>query len=139
MIDECLAKGKDPSVIRSLFNTMTEPEKETMCFTGVNDLDSWLLERMHYYASIHSIDSLFNATRRSLSYLERPISKESNSGKVWAGKNPYNPNMIEKVLDIQRACNNFIKISPKDNKTPAMRLARIFHKGAATSGQVIQL
>ena len=108
--------------IENPFHTITEPYRVSTHLTQRNAPNDWLLASMHLNASLHSADSFFNAVRRSVSILERPISKAGNAGRVWAGKNPYNPDYIRKLLDIHRVYYNFIKPSAKSKKTPATNL-----------------
>ncbi|WP_175514092.1 hypothetical protein, partial [Oceanisphaera psychrotolerans] len=72
-------------------------------------------------ASLHPIDNFFQMVRRRLSLLERPMHSQSNNGRVWTGKSPYNPVMVEKMLQILRVYYNFC-LRGKDGKTPAQRL-----------------
>ncbi|MGI2030268.1 hypothetical protein [Endozoicomonas acroporae] len=119
---QTLFSEESPDVwVESPFHTITQPYKASQLIKGPKLPSMKRLAYLHLYSSLHAIDSLFNATRRSISYLERPLSKESSAGRVWSGKNPYNPIMIEKVLTIHRTYYNFIKVG-NDGKTPAMRI-----------------
>lgn len=68
------------------------------------------------------MDAYFNQVRRRLSLLERGIHTSSNAGRVWNGYAPYNPTLVQKMLDILRVVHNYILKSNTDKKTPAMRL-----------------
>lgn len=73
-------------------------------------------------ASLHPIDTFFMSLRRRLSALERPIHAQSNTGRVWTGYSPYNPAVIEKLVQIMRLYYNYCLPSKKDGKTPAERI-----------------
>ena len=60
--------------------------------------------------------------RRRQSLLERSISSQSNTGRVWSGYAPYSPNQVQKLLDILRVVQNYVLKGTKDKKTPVMRL-----------------
>jgi hypothetical protein len=59
--------------------------------------------------------------RRRLSLLERPISSSSSEGRKWYGYSPYNPAIVEKILEIFRVFYNYTEAGA-DKHTPAMRL-----------------
>ncbi|WP_299729441.1 hypothetical protein [uncultured Endozoicomonas sp.] len=103
------------------FHKITEPYRAARHIPGRESLLLPKLAELHFYGLLQSIDSLFNATRRLVSYLERPLSKDSNDGLTWSGKQPYNPSMVEKVLTAHRVYYNFIKIG-KDGQTHAVRV-----------------
>ena len=122
LLDAKLSSEEEVNRIENPFHTITEPYRATTHLTQRNAPNGWLLASMHLNASLHSVDSFFNAVRRSVSILERPISKAGNAGRVWSGKNPYNPEMIRKLLDIHRIYYNYIKPSAKSGETPAMSI-----------------
>jgi hypothetical protein len=101
---------------------MNDPEKALYHLTDLGDLEldhaAWLYNR----ASPHGVDSYFNRVRRRQSLLERSISSQSNTGRVWSGYAPYNPNQVQKLLDILRVVQNYVLKGGKDKKKPAMRL-----------------
>lgn len=105
----------------SPFHEITQPFKSSQLIEVPKPPSRKKLAWLHLFSSLLAVDSLFNATRRSVSYLERPISKETNEGRAWTGKAPYNSGMIEKLLVIHRTYYNFIKRG-NDKKTPAMRI-----------------
>lgn len=72
-------------------------------------------------ASLHPIDNFFQIVRRRISLLERPMHSQSNTGRIWTGKSPYNPETIHKLLQILRTYYNFC-LKSDDGKTPAQRL-----------------
>ena len=116
-----IGKWKDRWVFHPLA-TMNEPEKALCHLTDFGDLEpshaAWLYNR----ASLHGVDSYFNRVRRRQSLLERSISSQANAGRVWSGYAPYNPNQVQKLLDILRVVQNYVLVGGKDKKTPAMRL-----------------
>lgn len=116
-----IGKWKDRWVFHPLA-TMNEPEKALCHLTDLGDLEpdhaAWLYNR----ASLHGVDSYFNRIRRRQSLLERSISSQSNTGRVWSGYAPYSPNQVQKLLDILRVVQNYVLKGTKDKKTPAMRL-----------------
>lgn len=101
---------------------MGEPEKAICHLTDFQDYDPDHLAWLHNKASLHAADSYFMQIRRRISALERPIGSRGNAGRVWNGYAPYNPAMVQKLLDIFRVVHNFVLVSDKDKKTPAMRL-----------------
>ncbi len=116
-----IGKWKDRWVFHPLA-TMNEPEKALCHLTDLGDLEpdhaAWLYNR----ASLHGVDSYFNRIRRRQSLLERSISSQSNTGRVWSGYAPYSPNQVQKLLDILRVVQNYVLKGTKDKKTPVMRL-----------------
>ena len=70
---------------------------------------------------MRAVDNFFQQVRRSINLLERPILTASKNRRTWYGYSPYNPAMVEKLLDIYRTLHNFVEVG-KDGSTPAMRL-----------------
>ena len=102
--------------------TAQEPGKEVRWITENPDVDLDDRARLYLGASLARVDNVFQLTRRFLSALERPIDTASGRWQqVWYGYAPYNPDMVQKYLDVFRAVNNFIHIGA-DGATPAMRL-----------------
>lgn len=101
---------------------MGEPEKAIAYLTDMGDYDldhqAWLYNK----ASLRATDNLFMQIRRRLMLLERGIHSQGNAGRVWNGYAPYNPKQVGKILGIFRVFHNYIHVSEKDRKTPAMRL-----------------
>ena len=60
--------------------------------------------------------------RTRLSPLQRATRSASSAGRTWYGKQPYDPRLVQKLLDLLRLYYNFCLKSRKDKKTPAMRL-----------------
>jgi transposase-like protein len=113
--------------------TKSEPELSVCWITphdgfvkddGTPDEDhvAWLLNK----ASLHSADTFFMKTRRSISMCERSISSSANSGKVWTQHQAYDPSILKKLLEIYRIHHNFTDLPMEgkkaEKKTPAMRL-----------------
>lgn len=104
------------------FPSMSEPAK-AMCYlmchlTDIHGYDddhkAWLYNK----ASLHSINRFFMMVRRRLQLLERPY----NSGRPGARfyiYNPYDPEVVHKVLHIFRVWYNYI--SKTGEQTAAMR------------------
>ena len=102
--------------------TAQEPGKEVRWITENPDMDLDDRTRLYLAASVAQVDNVFQLTRRFLSALERPIDTASGRWQqVWYGYAPYNPDMVQKYLDVFRAVNNFIHTGV-DGATPAMRL-----------------
>jgi transposase-like protein len=116
-----LGKWKDRWVFHPLA-TMSEPEKAMCHLTDLGGYDENHLAWIYNKASLHGVDSYFNQVRRRISTLERGINTSSNAGRVWSGYAPYNPVLVQKMLDILRVVHNYILKSKVDKKTPAMRL-----------------
>lgn len=131
--------------------TMSEPEKALCHLTDFGDMDPDHLAWLYNKASLHSVDSYFNRVRRRISLLERGIGSQGNAGRIWNGYAPYNPEQIQKLLDIFRVCHNYmwtrdviVKPEPgadpkakdiKEKKTPAMLLG--LAKGVVSFEDVI--
>lgn len=81
---------------------------------------------LHNKASLHSADTFFMKTRRSISMCERSISSSANAGKVWTPYQAYDPSILKKLLEIYRVHCNFTDLPMEgkkaDKKTPAMKL-----------------
>ena len=75
-------------------------------------------------ANLHAIDKFFMLTRRRPYLLERPMSSAGSAVRRWHGYSPYNPVMVQKVLDILRVFFNYVQAGI-DKKTPAMRLGGV--------------
>jgi transposase-like protein len=116
-----LGKWKDRWVFHPLA-TMSEPEKAMCHLTDLGGYDENHLAWLYNKVSLHGVDSYFNQVRRRISILERGIHTSSNAGRVWSGYAPYNPVMVQKMLDILRVVHNYILKSGVTGKTPAMRL-----------------
>ena len=112
-------------------HTMYEPEKAICHASDRGDLDPDHVAALMDRASLHGIDRFFMQLRRMLSPLERPISTPSNVGRVWRGYSPYNPVMVQQLIDIYRVYYNYAKLGDpwkgvegviRPRATPAMRL-----------------
>jgi hypothetical protein len=99
-----------------------EPEKAVCWLTDMGDYDLDHQAHLFYMASAFGIDRFFMQARRRLSMIERPIKSASSGGRTWYGYSPYNPAMIQKLLDIFRVYYNYCLVGKKDGKTPAMKL-----------------
>lgn len=115
-----LGKWKDRWVFHPLA-TMSEPEKAMCHLTDIGGYDENHLAWLYNKVSLHGVDAYFNQVRRRISTLERGVHTSSNGGRVWSGYAPYNPALVQKMLDILRVVHNYILIGDRDGKTPAMR------------------
>jgi len=79
------------------------------------------LANLYLKGSLHGIDRFFMQVRRRLSLLERPIGTPSKMGRTWFGYSAYQPENVQKVLEIFRVYYNYCLVG-KDKMTPAMRL-----------------
>jgi hypothetical protein len=104
------------------FPDMSEPEKAVCFLTDRGDYDDGHLARLYLKASLHAVDSYFNQVRTRLSPLQRATYSASSAGRVWYGNQPYDPGIVQKLLDLLRIFHNYCLKSKKDKKTPAMRL-----------------
>jgi len=104
------------------FPDMSEPEKAVCYLTDRGDYDPSHLARLYLKASLHAVDSYFNQVRTRLSPLQRATHSPSSAGRTWYGNQPYDPQLVQKLLDLLRTFHNFCLKSRKDKKTPAMRL-----------------
>lgn len=116
-----IGKWKDRWLFHPLPD-MGEPEKAICYLTDYGDYDPDHLAWLYNKASLHSVDSYFMQIRRRFSALERGLHSQANAGRVWNGYAPYDPSQIQRLLDIFRTVHNYILVSDKDKKTPAMRL-----------------
>lgn len=113
---------------------MSEPAKAMCWLTDLKDYDADHQARLFLRASMAGIDNFFQRIRRSVNPLERPIKTASRGSRTWYGYSPYNPVMVEKLLDIYRTMANYVEVG-KDGKTPAMRLGMA--KGVVTPEDIL--
>ncbi len=116
-----MGKWKDRWLFHPLPD-MSEPEKALCHLTDFGDYDPDHIAWLYNKGSLHSADSYFMQIRRRISGLERALHSQGNAGRVWTGYAPYSPAMVQKMLDIFRVVHNYVLVSDKDKKTPAMRL-----------------
>ena len=102
--------------------TMNEPRKAVCWLTARAGVGEDRKADMHLRAGLARVDNVFQMTRRLFNAFERPVGTSSGHNAVWHGYAPYNPAMVQKYLTIFRAVNNWVHVSEKDGKTPAMRL-----------------
>ena len=101
---------------------MNEPRKVVCWLTANADVGEDRKADMHLRAGLARVDNVFQMTRRLFNAFKRPVGTSSGHNAVWRGYAPYNPAMVQKYLTIFRAVNNWVHVSDKDGKTPAMRL-----------------
>lgn len=118
---KAIGKWKDEWLSHPLPD-MSETEKAICYLTNLEDYDDDHLAWLYNKASLHGVDSYFMVIRRRIAMLERPVHSRANNGRVWNGYGAYNPHNIVKLLGIFRCFYNYILVSEKDDKTPAMRL-----------------
>lgn len=104
------------------FPDMSEPEKAVCYLTNRGDYGESHLAQLYLKASLHAVDSYFNQVRTRLSPLQRAVHSPSSARRTWYGKQPYDPRMVQKLLDLLRLFHNYCLKSKKDKMTPAMRL-----------------
>lgn len=121
---KAIGKWKDEWLAHPLPD-MSETEKAVCYLTNLNDYDDDHLAWLYNKASLHGVDNYFMVIRRRIAMLERSIHSRANAGRVWNGYGAYNPSNIIKLLGIFRCFYNYILVSDKDGKTPAMRLGLI--------------
>lgn len=106
--------------------SMSEPKKAVCWLTEHADYDpdhtAWLYNK----ASLHSVDSYFMKSRRSIAMCERSIHSAANAGRTWGAYQVFNPAVLKKVLEIYRVYSNYcdvpLGVKKDERKTPAMRL-----------------
>lgn len=103
------------------FPDMSEPDKAVCYLNDYGDYPPEHLARLYQLASLHSVDRFLMQVRRRISLLERPFTSASNTGRIWYGYCPYNPDVAARVLSIFRVFYNYVLVG-EDGKTPAMRL-----------------
>lgn len=93
------------------FPDMSEPNKAVCYLTnkGTYDGDPDHLAWLYGKASLHAVNRFFLQLRRRVSMLERPIRSASSQQRSWFGYSPYNPEMIQKLIDIFRVFYNYVK------------------------------
>ncbi|MDK9761898.1 hypothetical protein KI743_07770 [Vibrio sp. D420a] len=128
-------KGKSDNWYTLPIDKIYECQKYVSFLTPIQSVKHEQLAMMLLDASLHPIDNFFQIVRRRLSSLERPISTSSNAGRVWTGKSPYNPAMINKLLQILRVFYNYCYISKTDGLTAAERIG--LAKGAVEIRKIL--
>jgi transposase-like protein len=101
-----------------------EPEKWICHLTGPLGFyagDDDHLAALYDLATATGIDQFFMQIRRRFSLLERMLNRAGKGERVWNIYSPYNPAVIQRMLNIYRVFYNFSKRGD-DKKTPAMRL-----------------
>lgn len=112
-----------------------EADKYVCPLTDTSRMDESSLVSMLLDASLHPIDNFFQLVRRRIAQLERPVHTSSNTGLVWTGNSPYNPEMVHKLIQILRTYHNYCLVSKIDKKTPAQRLG--LAKGAVEIRKIL--
>ncbi|QBY05917.1 IS1 family transposase [Thalassotalea sp. HSM 43] len=121
-LNDSIHQDKYPFVWHPVdIHKINEANKWVSFITDTNFMDVEEQINLLLRSTLQPIDNFFQIVRRRLSLLERPIQSSSNAGRVWGGKQPYNPSMVNKMLQILRVYFNFC-LTGKDGKTPAQRL-----------------
>jgi len=102
--------------------TMGEPEKAVTWLTDRPGFDPDHAAALYAKVSMHGVDSLFNRMRRRSAMLDRPITTASSGNRIWSAYAAYDPAQTARLTEIVRVCHNFVWVSGKDKKTPAMRI-----------------
>lgn len=110
--------------IQAPLPTMSESEKAMCWLTEHETFDEDHVAWLYNKASLHSVDSYFMKTRRSIAMCERPMHSASSVGRIWSAYQAYNPLILKQMLGIYRVYHNFCDTPMKGAKktTPAMRL-----------------
>ncbi|WP_290924638.1 hypothetical protein [Halodesulfovibrio sp.] len=103
------------------FGTKGEPHKKVVRIVPDYTESEEELAYQYLKGNLRGIDRFFNCIRRKLSPLERGIHTASGANGVWNGYAPYNPEMVQKYIDIYRTYYNYVP-TPDKKETPAMRL-----------------
>jgi len=123
--------------VKHPFPPSGEPEKELAHLTfrgfspeGIKNEDH--LANLYGEATMQKLDSYFNQVRSKITVVSRPKNKQATEGvavpkkvakpRKWKKHYPYRPDLVQKWIDIWRVLHNFVIVSGKDKKTPAMRM-----------------
>ena len=113
---ELLASDK---VIKFPFAHKGELQKNVVFESNLGDYDLDHVANLFLTASIHRTNNFFQQVRRRINLLDRSLNTVGE--RVWSGYNPYNPEIIQKMLNILRVYYNFC-LKGTDKKTPAEKL-----------------
>ena len=100
------------------FPNMSEPAKAMCYLTDIHegytdDHKTWLYNK----ASLHAVDRFFMMARRRIRLLESPPVGSSSTRHRFFIYSPYNPAMVEKLLDIFSVWHNYVFLTPdQDDK-----------------------
>jgi transposase-like protein len=112
----CLAADK---VVKFPFAHNGELIKYATYETNFDDYDLDHLANLYLKASIHRTNNFFQQVRRRIRLLERPMTTVGD--RVWSGYSPYNPQIVQKMLNILRVYHNYC-LPGNDKLTPAFKL-----------------
>lgn len=123
------------------FPDMREPAKKVCWLTDLRSAESVqkgeipaLVVRHHLLATLAPVDRFFMQIRRAITIAERGIPSASTEGRIWFGKNAYNPQVLTQLLEVFRTYFNYCEVGD-DGKTPAMRIG--LAKGPITPDDII--
>lgn len=105
------------------FPNIGEPKKAVCWLTDLDDkaYTHFELGKLFLRGSLLPIDRYFALVRRKTSLLERPISTASSGGRKWFAYDPYQPSVVEKLIEVYRVYFNYVK-KGEGGRTPAMNL-----------------
>ena len=116
--------------LRHPISDMREPVKIICWLTDIDSVETdnqKREEQLNHYARLYlkasttQVDRFFMQLRRGVTMAERGVRSGTADGRLWFGKNAYNPSVLAKLLEIFRVYFNYCEIGG-DGKTPAMRL-----------------
>jgi len=115
------------------FSNLGEPEKAICYLTDIGTYDGGEDEKNHlawlyYKANMHPINRFFAQARRRMSLIERPLRTASAMGRTWYGYSSYNPEMIQKLLDIFRIFYNYMHATERPVLRKRKRLLKMMEK-----------
>ncbi len=108
-------KGVRASWWRNPVQTMYEPDRCVGILhqraTGTEEKDHERLLELLDRSSLHAVDSFFNVMRQRVSFFHRAgLSRSSES--FYNPFQPYNPDMVQKIVDIARVYFNWVEPRP---------------------------
>lgn len=105
------------------FPDIGEPKKGVCWLTDLDDkaYTNFQLAKLFLRGTLRPVDRYFGLVRRKTSLLERPFSTPSSGGRKWFAYDPYQPSVVEKLIEIYRVFFNYVKKGEK-GRTPAMNL-----------------
>ncbi|NDP64919.1 hypothetical protein [Polaromonas sp.] len=116
--------------LRHPISDMREPVKVICWLTNIDPVETDKQKReeqLDHYARLYlkasttQVDRFFMQLRRGVTMAERGVHSAAADGRLWFGKNAYNPSVLAKLLEIFRVYFNYCEVGG-DEKTPAMRL-----------------
>jgi len=100
------------------FARRDEPEKEIRYLNDNGTKSNKEVAQMMLHASIYGVETYYQQIHRLLSPMERSLNTASSFGRRWSGFSPYNPSVVQKLLDIFRIYHNYVMIKSSDRRKP---------------------